>query len=248
MKLIVIGSSSAGNCYILENETEALIIECGVRFPFIKQALKFKLTKVRCCLITHEHKDHCMSVNELILGGINIMATAGTIKAMGVSPAHHRVKAIEEGKQYEVGGFTILPFKVEHDAAQPVGFIINHVETGNVLFVTDTYYVAYKFRDLHNIIVEANFSEEIVNQRVVDGKEPEFLRDRNYTSHMSIANCKKMLQANDLSQVNNIVLIHLSDRNSNAEQFKTEISAATGKRVQIAEPGMIIENFNKQPF
>lgn len=32
MKLKVLGSGSSGNCYILESETEALIIEVGLPF------------------------------------------------------------------------------------------------------------------------------------------------------------------------------------------------------------------------
>ena len=40
MKLNVLGSDSNGNCYILQTDTEALIIEAGVRMPDVKKALK----------------------------------------------------------------------------------------------------------------------------------------------------------------------------------------------------------------
>jgi len=56
-----------------------------------------------------------------------------------------------------------------------------------------------------------------------------------------------MLSANDLSQVNNIVLIHLSDSNSDEIQFQNEVSELTGKNVTVASNGMTI-NFNKTPF
>ena len=64
---------------------------------------------------------------------------------------------------------------------------------------------------------------------------------------MNLSTCKELLQANDLSKVNNIVLIHLSDSNSNAKQFQQEITATTGKKVYVAEAGLTID-FNKQPF
>ena len=48
----------------------------------------------------------------------------------------------------------------------------------------------------------------------------------------------------NLSKVNNIVLIHLSNRNSDAVKFQKEIAATTGKNVYIADKGMVIE-FNK---
>ena len=40
MKLIVLGSSSNGNCYILDNGNEALIIEAGIRFQEVKKGCR----------------------------------------------------------------------------------------------------------------------------------------------------------------------------------------------------------------
>ena len=255
MQLRILGSNSAGNCYILENETESLIIECGVRFDAIKKGLRFNLKKVVGCLISHEHGDHCKGVKETIAAGIKVYASEGTFSGMGIDTSHHRAIVIEPGNDddkpsvmFEVGSFKIIPFNVKHDAQQPVGFLINHAETGTILFVTDTYYVAKKFRGLNNIIVECNYSQEILDGKMRSGASPEFLRNRIFKSHMNLNTCKELLRANDLTAVNNIVLIHLSDSNSNAKQFKKEIQACTGKTVYVAEAGMLIENFNKNPF
>jgi hypothetical protein len=38
MVLKVLGSSSKGNCYILENSQEALIIEAGISFSKVRSA------------------------------------------------------------------------------------------------------------------------------------------------------------------------------------------------------------------
>ena len=64
---------------------------------------------------------------------------------------------------------------------------------------------------------------------------------------MHLDTCKGLLLANDLSQVNNIVLIHLSDSNSDEMRFQKEIAAATGKLVPVAVAGLEIE-FNKTPY
>ena len=42
MKLKCLGSGSSGNCYILESDTEALIIEAGLPLKEVKIALGFK--------------------------------------------------------------------------------------------------------------------------------------------------------------------------------------------------------------
>jgi phosphoribosyl 1,2-cyclic phosphodiesterase len=247
MRLTIINSNSQGNGYILENEHEALLIECGVHFDKIKKALGYKLNKVVGCLITHEHQDHCKSVKEVMAAGINVYTSFGTHGAMKTE-GHHRARFLHSGAVMTIGNFKVKSFDVKHDAAEPVGFLINHPDAGTTLFLTDSYYSEYKFSGLNNIIIEANYCQSIIDKRVQDGNNPKFLRDRVIESHMSLDTCKETLAANDLSAVNNIVLIHLSDGNSDAARFKTEVQQVTGKTVHVAEAGMIIENFNKKPF
>lgn len=247
MKLIVLGSNSDGNCYLLDDGKEVLMIECGVGIKAIKQALNFNTAKVTACIITHEHKDHCKSVEDLLKLGIKVAASLGTIQAMTLE-RHHRVTILKDTNKYLFGQFLVKPFKVQHDAKEPLGFLIQHPESGLILFLTDTYYCAYKFQGLNNIIIEANHSKEILDERMKSGESKEFLRNRVLSSHMSLDTCKEMLKANDLKAVHNIVLIHLSDRNSNEEQFRKEIFEQTGKKVFIAKAGLIIDNFNKTSF
>ena len=55
MRLNVISSNSKGNAYVLENKDEILLIEVGVPFKKIKEAINFNLDKVVGVLISHEH-------------------------------------------------------------------------------------------------------------------------------------------------------------------------------------------------
>ena len=126
-------------------------------------------------------------------------------------------------------------------------FLIEHPDCGKVLFLTDTYYCKYTFPRLNNIIIEANYSKEIIDKKFGPDSDKEFLRNRILQSHFSLANCKDMLKANDLRQVNNIVLIHLSDSNSDEKQFVKEITQLTYKNVCAAVNGMEID-FKKTPF
>ncbi len=246
MQLKILGSGSAGNCYILENDTTALIIECGVPMKEIKQALDFNLDKVAGVLISHEHKDHCKSVEDVVAAGLSVFASYGTLKAMNITHSH-RVTGLDPMKTFYINEFKIMPFDVKHDAAEPFGFLIHHKDCGTVLFITDSYYVPHTFSNLNNIIVEANYCPSIVKKRMEAGALHGKVRDRVIESHMNINTCKELLKANDLSAVNNIVLIHLSDGNSNAADFKKQVEELTGKTVFIAEKNMNI-NFSKTPF
>lgn len=245
MKLKVIGSGSKGNAYLLENEEEALLIECGVNIMDIKKAIDFKVNKISGAIVTHEHGDHAKSINEVLGSGINVYATAGTFQnSTSKNTVSSRKIVIPQKGQFKVGNFNVISFPTIHDVAEPCGFLINHKDCGTVLFLTDTVYCPYTFKGLNNIIIEANYDADIINEKLGDKK---FLRDRIYNSHMSIETCMDFLLANDLSQVNNIVLIHLSDSNSHEINFAKKVSGITGKEVHTANGGMTI-NFNKTPF
>lgn len=243
MNLKIIGTGSKGNAYILENENEALLIECGVMFQNIKEALNFNYEKVVGCILTHEHGDHAKSINEVMEAGVNVFATEKTHEALKTS-MHHRAGMMLNNDILRLGNFKIMSFDVKHDAADPCGFLINHPETGNVLFMTDLMYSKYTFKNLHNIIIEANYDTEIARKKL---SEMEFLRNRIIKSHMSLDTCLQFLNQNDLSKVNNIVLIHLSDSNSNANAFEHRVKLATQKNVWVADNGLVVE-LNKTPF
>lgn len=246
MKLTTIGSGSKGNCYLLEASTgEILMIECGVHIKQIKQALDFDYRKVVGCIVTHSHLDHSKSIHEVLGLGINVWASEATHEARGTT-MNHRSSFLNNLDSTRLSEFRIKAFDVQHDVPT-FGFLINHPECGNTLFLTDTFYCKYTFQDLNNIIIEANFSREIIDRKMQNGHAPKFLRDRILKSHLSLEYCKELLQANDLSQVNRVHLIHLSDSNSNEVQFQREIAELTGKNVTVASNGMCIE-FNKEPF
>lgn len=241
MKLKVFGSSSAGNSYLLFNESESLMIECGIKFKEVKKFLDFDISTIKGCLVSHSHGDHAKNVSEITSAGIQVFTqkeTSDTFKFKS-----HRITNIKPGESFQVGPFQILPFDVKHDVPC-LGFLIKHKETGTVLFLTDTYYSEYIFPGLNNVIIEANYSKAIVEQKQNDAV---YLRDRIFQSHMSLETCCELLKANDLTKVNNIVLIHLSDRNSHEAQFVDQVQKLTGKTVHAATKELEID-FNLTPF
>jgi phosphoribosyl 1,2-cyclic phosphodiesterase len=247
MKLKVLGSSSSGNCYILDNGKEALVLEAGVPFAEVKKALDFDISRIVACLVSHEHGDHARYVSDYLKAQIPVYTSQGTIDALGIHHKLLRPVVMENDSLTRAGGFRISAFRTKHDAAAPVGFLIGHAETGVVLFATDTYYLEYTFAVLHNILIECNYSLDILDANTQNGSIPKPQRDRTIQSHMSLDTCIETLRMNDLSAVNNIVLIHLSDSNSNAEAFQAAVREATGKTIHIASKGLDI-NFNKTPF
>lgn len=245
MNLQILGTGSKGNCYILENESEALILELGLSFSKIKQGLNFDFSKVVGALITHCHGDHAKALNDALKNGVECYASQGTFDSLKIQ--HHNANIIQSKKAFQVGNFKILPFDIHHDVAEPLGFLIEHADCGRTIFLTDTTYCNYTFPRLNNIIIEANYCEDIIKEKLGGSWQGEFLKNRILKSHMSLNTCKETLLANDLTQVNNIVLIHLSDSNSDERKFKKVIENATGKFVHVANNNQTI-NFSLNPF
>lgn len=226
-----LGSSSKGNCYIIRTSKEVLILECGLHYQKILQALNFNLTNVVGCLVTHEHADHSKAIKDVMKSGIDVYLSAGSSEALKIEG--HRVHHVEAKKQFQIGSFIILPFETEHDAKEPIGFLIFHPEFGKLLFATDTFYIKYKFPGLNYIAVECNYSGQILNSNIESGRISKYLKKRLLSSHFSLENVKKFFQANDLSKLKEIKLLHLSDGNSNSKQFKKEIEELTGVPVSV---------------
>lgn len=245
MKLNILGSSSMGNSYLLQSSDEILIIELGVNFKNILKEIDFNIKNIIGALVSHEHSDHSKYVNEVIKRGINVYMTKGTQKAINISS--HRIINIEAKKQFNIGRFKIIPFEIIHDCVEPVGFLLDHPESGKVCFITDTAYCKYSFPGLNNVIIEANYCEEIMTKRFLEGSLNGLVRARTQKSHMSFTSTLEFLKANDLTAVNQIILIHLSGGNADPVKFLERTIEATGKTVHIAKPGAEYQ-LTKTPF
>ncbi|AIM37416.1 hypothetical protein KO02_12500 [Sphingobacterium sp. ML3W] len=244
MRFQVIGSGSKGNCYLFtDSEGKTLILEAGVKFSNAMEAIDYDVANVQGVLITHSHSDHCKYVVQARKFGLKIFALKETITT--IKDYDFFYNPVVPRKEFIIGPYKIMPFELQHNVPI-VGYLINHAEMGDTLFVTDTTYVPYTFPNLNNIIIEANFSQEILDSKLKD--EMKFLRNRILEDHMSFETTMLTLGKNDLSAVNNIVLCHLSSTNSDAQSYIKTVIENTGKRVSIAKTGLIIDPFDKRPF
>lgn len=223
-------SGSAGNLYTVSNDTTRLMIECGVPYKKIESLLNYDLHSIDSCLISHLHKDHCKAHAEIAKAGIDLYMTLETRNGIGAQG--HRIHIIKPKIMFSVKNFTILPFETEHDTAGSVGFVIkDNTDCDKLLYLTDSFYCKYRFNNLNIIAVECNYSEELSDENVNDGTVSRQLQNRIQRSHFSLTHLKEFLLSNDLSNVRQIYLLHLSNTNADEELIKREIMQTTGKMV-----------------
>lgn len=238
MRLYVVSTGSKANAYILSaDDGECVILDAGVP---IKKVLPHipDVHKIVACAISHEHADHARAIKDFTLHGIPIITSKGTLDALGMNG-----KGYEELKPVKLNSFTIMPFAVQHDAAEPFGFLIRYNQTGETaLYATDTYYLKYTFPNVNYWIVECNYCDSLI-----DGETDAALRNRLKESHMSLDRLCDTLKANDLSQTAKIVLVHLSDKRSDEVRMVQTIGDLTGIETVAADADMEID-LNLTPF
>ena len=226
-----LASSSAGNAYIVSDEETRILLECGISRGKLSKLSGFALSEFKACLLSHEHKDHAKSVQDLLERGIEVYMSAGTAEALEAEGA----RLVENMEQFNVGSFDVVPFTVFHDAAEPLGFLIKSRADGDVLaFATDTVNLRYKFPGLNILAIEANYDKDVLARCE---KLPEKVRHRITRSHMEIDTLCDYLSTLDLSDCREIHLLHLSDAMSREAEFIRKVQRAVPDGVRVTACG-----------
>ena len=230
LDIAIHATGSTGNCYTVSNgKATVIMLDCGLPYNRIQKLTGFILPDA--VFITHEHQDHVKAAKDFMKRGVDIYTSAGTAEAENLEG--HLLHIMKNRQSVSIGGIVVSAFDTQHDASEPLGFLIDDGDD-RILYATDTYYLHYKFPGLTKIMIEANYCNEILTENLRYGKLPKTLERRLRESHFSLENLKKFFLANDLSKVKEIWLIHLSKGNADPVMFKREIEALTGKPVYVA--------------
>ena len=240
MKLKVLGSGSSGNCYILENDNEALIIEAGLPFMEVKKALNFNIMKIKAVIITHLHSDHHFYWFQYVRAGIPVFEPFKLMDGMKLSFGNLSFKVNAFENRDSSGRW--LHNNSDGSECPCYGFYITHPEMGSLVYASDTEYIKYRFKGLNHILCEGNYDMQFVNR-----DEPNY--EHRLRGHMSLDTALKFISTNDNPALRNVVLIHLSDKSGNPALFKqmTEETVKYGANVYVACKGLEVD-MNLCPF
>lgn len=179
-------SSSRGNLYtVTAANGRRLLLECGVQWRLIRQALEYKLDNIDGCLLTHEHKDHSKAISQVMKAGIDVYASPGTLEALHAEN-QYRAKPVKNDVVFEISNtFQAIAFKVHHDAAQPFGYVIREAETDEYLYFSlDSSHLVNRFDFAFDIIaIELSYESERLEWMLDTGQINAALAKRLLTSH-----------------------------------------------------------------
>lgn len=228
MDVQIIASSSKGNCYALRCDDSVLLLEAGVPVARLRKKLTAGLSRVVACLVTHEHGDHAGYVGQYWRAGIPVYMSAGTQALLKVGHAIPK-----PGKALRLNGWTVTAFRTKHDAADPVGYIVDSPDGERVVFATDTYVLPYLFPHVTVWMLECNYELPILQENITAGAVHEDQAKRILQSHMSVDHVAAFLQAQDLSKTRAVYLLHGSDRNLNKKAAVDKIRGVVGVPVYM---------------
>ena len=242
MRLKCLGSSSAGNCYLLtSNNGETLILDCGIPIKEIKKGLDWNIKDVVGTICTHHHQDHSLSVYPLRRMGIPVFAPYISKKPMKIGNGDFRVQAFD---------LTTIDGSWTHTNADgtpcPIyGFLITHKEMGRMLYITDCEVVKWRFRDINHILLGVNYDKDLVD------KDNDPKTRHVFRGHLSIDTACDFVKANYSDNLQNVIMCHLSSENSDRDSFIEKMKkVACGANVDVAVAGKSwdLKNPSECPF
>lgn len=145
------------------------------------------------------------------------------------------VKELEPMRKYHFGGFTVIPLRVPHGDCPNFAYHITLPDGQTLLFATDLESLPYNLKDCNHICIEANFSDDIRIDAMLNGAE---LRAQS-RNHMEIGETIATINRLKSPDLSSVILLHLSNGLSDAECFKKRIFAECGVHAEVAEKNSV---------
>jgi len=223
MKFSVLGSGSKGNCVYIEDGKTALLIDAGFSGKEIKRRLQCidrEIENLTAICVTHEHNDHITGVGVISRQcRIPVHANIGTFSAgeKKIGKLHQFVE-FTTGDEITIGDLWVRSFRISHDTADPVGFVVGNTEK-KLGYCTDTgkasHLMAQRLRGCHSLILEFNHNLELLK----NGPYPLPLQQRVRSSlgHLSNDDAADFLNLLINQDLERVMLAHLSEVNNRPE-------------------------------
>lgn len=217
MRFSVLGSGSAGNAAVVECGGRRLMIDAGLsakQLALRLQQIGIDPASLDGILLTHEHGDHVRGLKVFLkqfpIPVFATPATARVVREMGIEGGNW--KTFEAGQVFAIGDTTVETFAIQHDAVDPVGFVVGD-DLRRFGFLSDAGFVTRsmteRLRALHGLFVEANYDEALLE---ADVKRPWSIKQRISSRHGHLSNSQVTELVRDIAHpaLGQVVLGHLS--------------------------------------
>ena len=238
MEVHVLASGSDGNCTVIENDGEAIMVDAGISCKRILSLMELQgvdKDMLKAILITHEHSDHVSGAGATARKlDIPIVANMATFDASNLGNVQHWV--YKSNSCIDIGQFHVTPLPTSHNAVEPNCYF-TQVDDKKVLVATDTGKLSFQIEHALAIsdvaVIEANYDQKML----VNGPYPESLKSLIGSDHGHMNNVDTAMAIRRTVEENEhrkIFLAHLSKTNNTPDVARQSVSDVSGiKRINI---------------
>jgi phosphoribosyl 1,2-cyclic phosphodiesterase len=241
LSIASLNSGSNGNCYFIGSATDAVLVDAGLSCA---QALRrigqlgIERKQLRGIFISHEHTDHIRGLAALSVSlDLPVYINEGTLKATRTALPKSQVHIIAAGQSVRAGSLEVVPFSKNHDAADPLSFLVRHQDITAGVF-TDIGHVctevSNRFSECHAAILESNYDPVMLR----NGRYPEHLKSRivGGKGHLSNRQALDLFRDCRAPHLSLLLLGHLSAEN-NCPGLVQELFAPFAGNTTVAVAG-----------
>ena len=234
-KAIPLFSGSSGNCIYVKYGDEEILLDAGVSYKRICNALDYigtSINNIKAVLVTHEHSDHVTGLPVLsrhtdIPIFINRKSASYYDCPLDeLFEGHAKIK--DAGDSITFSGFEVNVFATPHDSVGSCGFHFTFSDGIRFALATDlghvTPEIASYLLGCKSVILESNHDMKMLK----NGPYPYSLKKRILSDHGHLSNedCATFLPKLVEKGTEKIILAHLSKENNTPQLcYKTNAEA-----------------------
>ncbi|MDD5697978.1 MAG: MBL fold metallo-hydrolase [Victivallaceae bacterium] len=235
--ITALGSGSGGNSFVVHSTEGNILIDAGFsRKELIRRLLEVKVqpSSIRAVLLSHEHDDHLRGCrvfcDQFDIPLCVSFETWNYLRRQKQEKLPANIRQFLPGDKLEFAGMTILPFTVQHDAIDPVGFVISH-RGRQIGFASDLGAVnglaEMRLNDCDILVLEANYDREMLRR---SDRQP-YLKQRIAGPHGHLDNWDAVEALNRLltERTKVLLLVHVSSECNDYELIRTLARAQLDK-------------------
>ncbi len=230
MEFCSLASGSSGNCIYVGHNDTAILVDAGISGKKIEAGLMqlgVNPASVKGILVTHDHCDHTQgAVIYARRFNIPIYATGGTLDFLSrtsrCAPPNSLLNRVNPDEEFRIGDITVHPFRVSHDAIDPVAYTLcadgKKLSMATDLGLYDEYIIDV-LSGSDALYIEANHD---INMLML-GSYPYTtkLRIASQLGHLSNEACAELVAKVQNENLKAVVLAHISKEN-NLEELAYE--------------------------
>lgn len=223
IRFSLLGSGSSGNAVLVATESHKILIDNGLSLrQLVLRAAELgeSLDGLHAVFVTHEHGDHVSGLGVLSRRlSVPVFLTEGTLANLPRAVGRlNGVELFEAGEHFEFGELTVGSFSVSHDAADPVGYVVQ-CDGAKLGFAHDLGHASHLVRNRlagsHALVLESNYCPHMLQK----GRYPPAVqqRIRGRRGHLSNRDMGSLLAALRHDALRLVVLVHISEENNDPE-------------------------------